>query len=50
MPSTMEQLMEYGYSALDGGWVPDPVLRTAIRQLLKQRLREINRGKEQSSS
>ncbi|KAJ9099862.1 hypothetical protein QFC21_003866 [Naganishia friedmannii] len=44
MPSKMEQAMEYGYSALDGGWVPDPVLRTAIRQLLKVRLREINRG------
>ncbi|KAI5452573.1 hypothetical protein NCC49_000734 [Naganishia albida] len=40
----MDTLMQYGYSALDRGLVPDSVLRPVIRQLCRQRLREINKG------
>lgn len=36
--------MQYGYSALDGGWIPDSVLRPVIRQLCRKRLREIDMG------
>ncbi len=36
--------MDYAYSAVDGGWVPDSVLRPVIRQLCKKRLREIDGG------
>jgi hypothetical protein len=42
---TMDTIMQYGYSALDRGLIPDSVLRPVIRQLCRQRLREINKGK-----
>ncbi|KAH7099556.1 S-adenosyl-L-methionine-dependent methyltransferase [Auriculariales sp. MPI-PUGE-AT-0066] len=37
-------LLEYGYSLLDRGLVPDFVLRLTIRTLLRQRLGEIEHG------
>lgn len=40
----MDSIMQYGYSALDRGLIPDSVLRPVIRQLCRQRLREINKG------
>lgn len=37
--------MDYAYSLLDQGYIPDAVLRPVIRQLCRKRLREIELGK-----
>ena len=37
--------MDYAYSLLDRGYVPDTLLRTAIRRLCRVRQREIDYGK-----
>ncbi|KAK8843991.1 hypothetical protein IAR55_006784 [Kwoniella newhampshirensis] len=36
--------MEYAYSAIDKGYIPDAALRPIIRQLCRKRLREIDHG------
>ncbi|WWD21355.1 hypothetical protein CI109_105839 [Kwoniella shandongensis] len=36
--------MEYAYSAIDKGYIPDAALRPVIRQLCRKRLREIDHG------
>ncbi|KAK4685699.1 cyclopropane-fatty-acyl-phospholipid synthase, partial [Tremellales sp. Uapishka_1] len=36
--------MDYAYALLDKGYIPDTVLRPVIRQLCRQRLRDIDHG------
>ncbi|KAK7473175.1 hypothetical protein VKT23_001274 [Stygiomarasmius scandens] len=42
--SIPDSVLEVGYNLLDRGFVPDFILRRAIRALLRQRLREIDLG------
>ena len=46
--SHLSAAMDYAYSALDKGYVPDAVLRPVIRQLCRNRQREIERGESKS--